>query len=114
MNQKRTRIPLPHPPPYRESRVSFWLTVLVGVMLAFAIGASLYLIADSLISGSVTTMNRTGPRQTYTLASQPGRYWFEIVWQGVFTLMLLGIVSFGLWIRRKTRPRGARSKRTRR
>ncbi|WP_339448176.1 hypothetical protein [Pseudomonas sp. EA_5y_Pfl2_R50] len=100
MNQKRTRVPLPHPPPYRPSRVSYWLTALVVVLMAFAVGASIWMLIDSWVSGSITTTNR-GPRSTYTLAEQPRRFWFEFVRQGVVTLLLLAIAVFGVWIYRK-------------
>ena len=100
MNQKRTRVPLPHPPPYRQSRASFWLTALVGVLTAFVIGASIYLIVHSLISGSITTGNRSGPRHTYTLALQPRMYWFEIVSQCIGTVFLVAVGWIGLWLYR--------------
>jgi len=100
MNQKRTRVPLPHPPPYRPSRTSDWLTVLFVVLIAFAIGASIWMLIDSWISGSITTTNR-GPRSTYTLAEQPRRFWFEFVRQGVVMVLLLAIAVFGVWIYRK-------------
>ncbi|MHA3736107.1 hypothetical protein ACXR0M_10565 [Pseudomonas sp. Eth.TT006] len=103
MNQKRTRVPLPHPPPYRQSRISFWLMVLVGVLIAFLIGASIYLIAHSLSSGSITTWNRSGPRHTYTLALQPRMFWFEIVSQCVGTVFLIAVGWIGLWMHRMAR-----------
>jgi len=110
MNQKRTRVPLPHPPPYRQSRIAFWLTVLVGVLIAFLIAASTYLIVHSLISGSITTWNRTGPRHTYTLAQQPRMFWFEIVSQCVGTLFLIAVGWIGLWIHRMAREPGDKQK----
>ncbi|WP_409316369.1 hypothetical protein [Pseudomonas sp. KCJK9016] len=102
MNQKRTRVPLPHPPPYRQSRISFWLTVLVGLLLTFAIGASIYVIIDSLISGSITTSHR-GPRTTWLRDLQPRRYWFEVIWQSLCTLLLLAASLIGLRICLKVR-----------
>lgn len=100
MNQKRTRIPLPHPPPYRPSRVTYWLTALVAVLMAFAIGASIYMLIDSWFTGSITTNNR-GPRSTYILALQPKLFWFEFAWQSVGTVFLLAVGVFGAWIYRK-------------
>ncbi|MBC3269529.1 hypothetical protein HU765_06315 [Pseudomonas sp. SWRI81] len=112
MNQKRTRVPLPHPSPYRQSRVSYWLTVLAGVLIAIAICLSIYMLIESWITGSITTNNR-GPRSTYTLALQPRRYWFEFVWQSFWTAFMLAIGVFGLWIYRKERVREQRPKRKR-
>lgn len=114
MNQKRTRIRLPHPPPYRPSRWTFWLTVLAAVLIAFAVCLSIYMLIESWISGSITTNNR-GPRSTYTLALQPRRYWFEFVWQSFWTSFMLAIGVFGLWVYRKGRvreqkPKGKRSR----
>ncbi|CAI8917753.1 Heme biosynthesis protein HemY [Pseudomonas sp. IT-347P] len=100
MNQKRTRVPLPHPPPYRPSRVSGWLFLLVAVVTAFAVGASIWLLIDSWLTGSITTNNR-GPRSTYTLALQPRLFWFEFVWQSVGAVFLLAVAVFGVWIYRK-------------
>ena len=100
MNQRKTRIPLPPPPPYRPSRVTYWLTVLVALLITFAIGLSIWMLVDSWISGSITTNNR-GPRSTYTLAQQPQQFWFEFVWQSVGTVFLLAVGVFGVWIYRK-------------
>ena len=102
MNQKRTRVPLPHPPPRRQSWISFWLTVLVGLLLMFAIGASLYMIVESLITGSITTNNR-GPRKTWLRDLQPHKYWFEVIWQSLGTLFLLAVSLFGLRVYLKVR-----------
>ncbi|WKV96854.1 hypothetical protein PYV50_24990 [Pseudomonas sp. H22_DOA] len=115
MNQKRTRIPLPHPPPYRQSRATFWLTVLVGVLITFAFGASIWMLFDSWTSGSITTTNRD-PKDTYTLALQPRRFWIEFVSQSIGTVFLLFIGVFGLWIYRKVKepvkkPKGKRTRR---
>lgn len=109
MNQKRTRVPLPHPPPYRQSRLSYWLTVLAGVLIAIAVCLSIYMLIESWVSGSITTNNR-GPRSTYTLALQPRRYWFEFVWQSFWTSFMLAIGVFGLWVYRKGRGREQRPK----
>lgn len=100
MNQRKTRIPLPHPPPYRPSRVTYWLTVLVALLITLAIGLSIWMLVDSWITGSITTNNR-GPRSTYTLALQPRRFWFEFFWQSVGTVFLLAVGVFGVWIYRK-------------
>lgn len=114
MNQKRTRTPLPHPPPYRQSRASFWLSILFGLLIAFGVCASVYMNIESLISGSITTTNR-GPRSTYTLALQPRMYWFEFWSQCVGSVMLLVVGVFGLWIWRKAsepaeKPKGKRAR----
>lgn len=110
MNQKRTRVPLPHPPAYRQSRIAFWLMILVGILVAFLIAASTYLIIHSLLSGSITTWNRSGPRHTYTLAQQPRMFWFEIVSQCVGTLFLIAVGWIGLWIHRMAREPGDKQK----
>ncbi|WWL43952.1 hypothetical protein V5O39_21885 [Pseudomonas parakoreensis] len=114
MNQKRTRVPLPHPPPYRQSRIAFWLMILVGILITFLIAASTYLIIHSLMSGSITTWNRSGPRHTYTLAQQPRMFWFEIVSQCVGTLFLIAVGWIGLWIHRMAREPGDKQKAKRR
>ncbi|SMQ27539.1 hypothetical protein SAMN04488483_3722 [Pseudomonas helmanticensis] len=115
MNQKRTRVPLPHPPPYRPSRMTYWLTVLVAVLIAFAIGASIWMLVDSWITGSITTNNR-GPRSTYTLALQPRQFRAEFIKQSIGTVLMLVMGLFGLWIYRNVQepvnsPKGKRTKR---
>ncbi|WP_283181044.1 MULTISPECIES: hypothetical protein [unclassified Pseudomonas] len=80
--------------------MTFWLTVLVGVLIAFAIGASIYMLIDSWISGSITTNNR-GPRDTYALALHPRRFWVEFVSQCIGTVFILLIGVFGVWVYRK-------------
>ncbi|MFJ4250601.1 hypothetical protein [Pseudomonas sp. NPDC089741] len=108
-------MPLPHPPPYRPSRMTYWLTVLVAVLIAFAIGASIWMLVDSWITGSITTNNR-GPRSTYTLALQPRQFRAEFIKQSIGTVLMLVMGLFGLWIYRKVQepvnsPKGKRTKR---
>ena len=100
MNQKRTRVPLPHPPPYHPSRTTYWLTILVALLIVFGIGASIWMLVDSWLTGSITTNNR-GPRSTYTLALQPRRFWVEFVSQSIGTVFLLAFSVFCLWVYRK-------------
>ncbi|KPG99225.1 hypothetical protein [Pseudomonas sp. RIT-PI-r] len=109
MNQKRTRVPLPHPPPYRPSRVTYWLTLLVVVLMAFAIGASIWMLVDSWITGSITTNNR-GPRSTYTLALQPRQFKAEFLKQSIGTVFMVLMGLFGLWIYCKVQEPLATSK----
>ncbi|MFJ2321713.1 hypothetical protein [Pseudomonas sp. NPDC087817] len=104
MNQKRTRIPLPHPPPYRQSRLSICLTILFSVFLVCLGGMLCYLVIDGLEQGSITMITRGGPARTYTLAAQPSLYWFEIVWQGLFALLLLAAGPGWYWVNRISRP----------
>ncbi|MBK5378007.1 hypothetical protein JFT81_25650 [Pseudomonas sp. TH43] len=100
MNQKRTRVPLPHPPPYRPSRTTYWLTIFVALLIVFGISASIWMLVDNWLTGSITTNNR-GPRSTYTLALQPRRFWVEFVSQSIGTAFMLAFSVFGLWIYRK-------------
>ena len=89
MNQKRTRVPLPHPPPHRESPVSRGLAIMISLFL-IGTGALLgYSAIDGVIHETITTATRGGPAKVYTLAGQPGAYWFHVVLQGLFGLLLL-------------------------
>jgi hypothetical protein len=99
MNQKRTRVPLPHPPPHQESLVSRGLAVMISLFL-IGTGALLgYSAIDGVIHDTITTATRGGPAKFYTLAGQPGAYWFHIVFQGLFAILLL---AAGLAWRRLT------------
>lgn len=89
MNQKRTRVPLPHPTPPPESLVSRSLAIMISLFL-IGTGALLgYSAIDGLIHETITIATRGGPAKVYTLAGQPGGYWFHIVFQGLFGGLLL-------------------------
>lgn len=100
MNQKRTRVPLPHPPPPQESLLSRGLTIMISVFLIFTGALLSYSVIDGLIHDSITTATRGGPAKVYTLAGQPRMYWFYIVWEGFFASLLL---AAGLMWHRMTR-----------
>ncbi|MDZ3828192.1 hypothetical protein [Pseudomonas monsensis] len=104
MNQKRRRVVLHHPPPYRESHLSKCLTILFSVFLTGLGGLLAYLVIEGLVQGSITLINRGGPAMTYTLATQPRLYWFHMVWQGLFALLLLAAGPGWYWITRLSRP----------
>lgn len=89
MNQKRTRIPLPHPPPPQESLVSRGLAIMISVFLIFTGALLCYSAIDGLIHDTITTATRGGPAKVYTLAMQPGAYWFHVVLQGLFGMLLM-------------------------
>lgn len=89
MNQKRTRIPRPHPSPPRDSLVSRGLAITISLFL-IGTGALLgYSAIDGVIHETITTATRGGPTKVYTLAGQPGAYWFHVVLQGLFGVLLL-------------------------
>ncbi|MFJ7796932.1 hypothetical protein [Pseudomonas sp. NPDC096950] len=100
MSQKKTRIPLPHPPPYRESRITLWLMNLVYLLIACSAGLLGYAVVDGLIHGSISTMNRHGPVVIYKLAQQPRMYWFLIVWHSASALGLLALGAGAFWLHR--------------
>ena len=89
MNQKRTRIPLPHPPPPQESLVSRGLAIMISVFLISTGALLCYSAIDGLIHDTITTATRGGPTKVYTLAGQTGAYWFHIVFEGFFGGLLL-------------------------
>ena len=62
---------------------------MISVFLIFT-GALLGFSAiDGLIHDTITTATRGGPAKIYTLAGQPGAYWFQVVLQGLFGVLLL-------------------------
>lgn len=89
MSQKRSRIPLPHPSPPQESLVSRGLTIMISVFLIFTGAMLSYSTIDGLIHDTITTATRGGPAKVYTLAGQPGAYWFHIFFEGLFGVLLL-------------------------
>ena len=109
----------PRPPApsaaYRPSRVTYWLTVLVAVLMAFA---SVHRSGCWSTAGSLAPSPPTiaASRSAYTVALQPRRFWIEFVWQSIGTVFLLVIGVFGLWAYRKAqesveKPKGKRTKR---
>ncbi|WP_434593343.1 hypothetical protein J3Q09_25920 [Pseudomonas sp. R4-83] len=89
MNQKPTRVPLPHPPQHQESLVSRGLAIVICLFLIVT-GALLgYSAIDGVIHETITTATRGGPAKVYTLVEQPGAYWFHVVLQGLFGVLLL-------------------------
>lgn len=116
MSQKKTRVPLPHPPPYRESRTVFWLMNLVYVLIICSAALLIYAVIDGLIHGSISEMNRRAPNVTYKLAQQPKMYWFLIVWHSVKAIGLLAMAGAAFWLHRivAATPEKPERKRTRR
>lgn len=98
MSQKKTRVPLPHPPPYRESRVTFWLMNLAYLLITCAAGLLAYAVIDGLIHGAISTMNRRRPDVVYTLAQQPRMYWFWIIWHSISALGLIALEAAAFWL----------------
>ncbi len=93
--------------PIVRAALHYWLTVLVGVLIAFAhwrVDLDLITTAGSAAPSPPETDR--GPRSAYTLAEQPRRFWFEIVSQCVGTLFFIAVGWIGLWIHRMAREPG--------
>lgn len=99
MSQKKVRVPLPHPAPDNPRRGA-WVFVLIGVFLLLLVGGLGFLLVDSVVQGQIVTGNRVGPRRIYTLATEPGRFWFEIVMHGLIALVLAALAVAAFWISR--------------
>ncbi|ERO65603.1 hypothetical protein [Pseudomonas piscis] len=99
MNQKRTRIPLPHPKPV-DNRSGAWLLLVVGTVLLLLSGLLAWTLAGALVDGQIVTGNRAGPRHLYSLALQPTQFYGELLWQGLTTLLLGALAAAALWIGR--------------
>ncbi|MFH0024226.1 hypothetical protein ACFZAC_21820 [Pseudomonas fluorescens] len=48
-----------------------------------------YSAIDGVIHETISTATRGGPTKVYALAGQPGAYWFHVVLQGLFGVLLL-------------------------
>lgn len=113
MNQKRTRIPRPHPSPPRDSLLSRVLAITISLFL-IGTGALLgYSAIDGLIHDTITTATRGGPTKVYSLAAQPGAYWFHVVLQGLVGLLLLAAGLAWYRLTRIDKPAASTKRRSR-
>ncbi|NBF01772.1 hypothetical protein GV819_05660 [Pseudomonas sp. Fl5BN2] len=99
MNQKRTRIPRPHPKPANH-RSGAWLFLLIGMVLLALTGLLAWTLIAALLDGQIVTSNRVGPKLTYNHELQPTQFYFELLWQGTSTLLLGALAVAVLWIGR--------------
>ncbi len=99
VNQKRTRIPLPHPKPV-NNRSGAWLFLLTGIVLLALTGLLTWTLIAALLDGQIVTSNRAGPKLAYSQALQPTKFYIELLWQGTSTLLLGTLAVAALWIAR--------------
>ncbi|RON58714.1 hypothetical protein [Pseudomonas frederiksbergensis] len=99
MSQKKTRIPLPHPPP--PTGHTEWLLIFVSVMVIVAACLLGYMVIEGLIEGRISNMSRGASYDVYSFAQRPRHYWFTIIghtfWVFVLTAMGVGTI----WLVRK-------------
>lgn len=99
VNQKRTRVRLPHPKPGKTGRGA-WVFLLIGsVLLALTVLLG-WTLGSALLEGVIVTSNRAGPKFVYSQAQQPTQFYAELLWQGITTLMLGALAVAALWIGR--------------
>ncbi len=74
-----------------------------------------YSAIDGLIHDTITTATRGGPAKVYTLAGQPGAYWFHVVFEGFFggLLLVAGLAWHRLTRISKPAPNARRNSRSR-
>ena len=83
-------------------RLPGWLRWPVSLLVVALAAASallkLYLLVKALLSGVYTSGSRFGSPQVYLLDTDPGRYWFWMAWDGVFTVVLLLLAVAIAWV----------------
>lgn len=99
MNQKRTRVRLPHPTPAKTGRGA-WIFLLFGGVLLAATTLLGWTLVSAVLDGLIVTRNRAGPKLAYSLVQQPTQFYFELLWQGAGTLLLGALAVAALWIGR--------------
>ncbi|MBC2654632.1 hypothetical protein H7A76_04180 [Pseudomonas sp. MSSRFD41] len=99
MNQKRTRIPLPHPKPGKTGKGA-WVFLLIGSVLLAVTALLGWTLASALQDGLIVTRNRAGPKLAYSQAQQPTQFYGELLWQCASTLLLGALAVATLWIGR--------------
>jgi len=74
------------------------VSLLVVALAAASALLKLYLLVKALLSGVYTSGSRFGSPQVYLLDTDPGRYWFWMAWDGVFTVVLLLLAVAIAWV----------------
>ncbi|WP_213942159.1 hypothetical protein [Pseudomonas sp. dw_612] len=98
MSQKKTRIPLPHPPPTHRTE---WLLIFVSVMVIVAASLLGYMVIEGLIDGRISNMSRGKSYEVYSLAQKPRLYWFTIIGHTFWVLVLTAMGLGTIWLVRK-------------
>ena len=99
MNQKRTRVRLPHPKPGKTGRGA-WVFLLIGSVLLALTALLGWTLGSAVLEVVIVTSNRAGPKFVYSQAQQPTQFYAELLWQGITTLMLGALAVAALWIGR--------------
>ncbi|RXU64636.1 hypothetical protein CW358_17890 [Pseudomonas protegens] len=99
MNQKRTRVRLPHPKPGKTGRGA-WVFLLIGGVLLALTALLGWPLVSALQDGLIVTRNRAGPKLVYSQAQQPTQFYIELLWQSISTLLLGALAVAALWIGR--------------
>ncbi|RON59070.1 hypothetical protein [Pseudomonas frederiksbergensis] len=99
MSQKKTRIPLPHPPP--PTRHTEWLLIFVSIMVIVAASLLGYMVIAGLIEGRISNMSRGASYEVYSLAQQPRHFWFTIIGHTFWVSVLITMGVGTIWLVRK-------------
>jgi len=74
------------------------VSLLVVALAAASALLKLYMLVKALLSGVYTSGSRFGASRVYLLDADPGRYWFWMAWDGVFTVLLLLLAVAIAWV----------------
>lgn len=110
MGKRKRRRHTPEPPPGLGrrliDRLSWPAFVIAVAMLAVGGLAKLYLLVESLLSGTYRSALRAGPARIFLVDIDPQGYWLWMAWDGFFTVLLLllaGIAAHVLLARGKSK-----------
>lgn len=81
-----------------SSRTGAWLTRGVGCLLVLVVILLCVEVATDLLAGVTTTTNKWGPRHTYTVGSQPFKYWTTVASQAVLIVVLGPLAAGCFWL----------------
>ncbi|WP_085608649.1 MULTISPECIES: hypothetical protein [unclassified Pseudomonas] len=98
MNQRRTRVPLPHPA--QPVKRTDWLMIALGLVLILCIGLIAYETVDGLIQGRISNMARGKYFAVYSQAEQSFDYWFTVASHCIFALFLASAAWLLIWMGR--------------
>lgn len=83
-----------------NARIGALATRAVGYMLVITTVLLIVSIGQELVDGVTISTNKWGPRTTYTLTSEPFKYWASVVSHAIVAL-ILGASSLGaFWLAR--------------
>ncbi|MFC6337557.1 hypothetical protein GIR22_24650 [Pseudomonas sp. CCM 7891] len=83
-----------------NAHIGAWATRTVGYILVITTVLLVVSIGKELVDGVTLSTNKWGPRTTYTLVSDPFKYWASVVSHAAVALVIGGLSLGTFWLAR--------------